>query len=102
MGLPPEHLRPSIDRGSHLRRTAREARTGLSFTQAQCRAQRLSINNNLGDPTMNQSVKQSVKEYILKTFLPNEDPNELTDDLPLISGGILDSITTLKLIMYLE
>lgn len=51
---------------------------------------------------MNQSIKQSVKEYILKTFLPGEDPNELTDELPLISGGILDSIATLKLIMYLE
>ena len=51
---------------------------------------------------MNQSVKQAVKEYILKTFLPGEDPNQLTDDLPLISGGILDSIATLKLVMHLE
>ena len=49
-----------------------------------------------------QSVKQSVKEYILETFLPGEDPGELTDDLQLISGGILDSISTLKLIMHLE
>ena len=51
---------------------------------------------------MSQSIKQSVKEYILNTFLPGEDPSELTDDLPLISGGILDSIATLKLIMYIE
>ena len=51
---------------------------------------------------MNQSVKQTVKEFILETFLPGEDPNELTDDLELISGGILDSIATLKLIMHLE
>jgi D-alanine--poly(phosphoribitol) ligase subunit 2 len=51
---------------------------------------------------MNQSVKQTVKEFILETFLPGEDPNELTDDLQLISGGILDSIATLKLIMHLE
>jgi acyl carrier protein len=51
---------------------------------------------------MNQSVKQSVKEYILETFLPGEDPNELTDDLQLISDGILDTIATLKLIMHLE
>ena len=49
-----------------------------------------------------QSVKQSVKEYILEEFLPGEDPVELTDDLQLISGGILDSISTLKLIMHLE
>jgi D-alanine--poly(phosphoribitol) ligase subunit 2 len=51
---------------------------------------------------MSQNVKQSVKEYILEEFLPGEDPNELTDDLQLISGGILDSISTLKLIMHLE
>jgi len=51
---------------------------------------------------MSEAVKQSVKEYILTTFLPGEDASELTDDLPLISGGILDSIATLKLIMHLE
>ncbi len=51
---------------------------------------------------MNPDVKQAVKEYILNTFLPGEDPSELTDDLPLISGGILDSIATLKLIVHIE
>ena len=51
---------------------------------------------------MNQSVKQSVKQYILETFLPGESADELTDDLPLISSGILDSIATLKLIMHIE
>ena len=51
---------------------------------------------------MNENIKQQVKEYILNTFLPGEDPSELTDDLPLISGGILDSIATLKLIMFIE
>jgi acyl carrier protein len=51
---------------------------------------------------MNEGIKQQVKVYILNTFLPGEDPSELTDDLPLISGGILDSIATLKLIMFIE
>ena len=51
---------------------------------------------------MNENIKQQVKQYILDTFLPGEDPSELTDDLPLISGGILDSIATLKLIMFIE
>ena len=55
-----------------------------------------------GNQPVNQSIKQSVREYILKTFLPGEDSSELTDDLPLISGGILDSIATLKLIMHIE
>ena len=35
-------------------------------------------------------------------FLPGEDPDELTEKTPLITGGILDSITTLKLVVFLE
>lgn len=35
-------------------------------------------------------------------FLPGEDPAELTDETPLISGGILDSIATLQLVMFME
>ena len=51
---------------------------------------------------MNLSTKQSIKEFIMSNFLPGEDPAALTDDYLLISGGILDSIATLKLIMFLE
>lgn len=47
-------------------------------------------------------VKQAVKTYILDEFLPGEDPSELTDETPLITGGILDSISTLKLVTFLE
>jgi acyl carrier protein len=47
-------------------------------------------------------TRSKVKAFILSAFLPGEDPNELKDDTPLISGGILDSIATLKLVMYLE
>ncbi len=47
-------------------------------------------------------VKQTVKSYILDEFLPGEDPSELTDETPLITGGILDSISTLKLVTFLE
>jgi len=43
-----------------------------------------------------------VKNFILTEFLPGEDPSELKDDTPLITGGILDSIATLKLVMFLE
>lgn len=51
---------------------------------------------------MNDEVRTDVKEFILREFLPGEDPNDLTDDLPLISEGILDSIATLKLVLHLE
>ena len=51
---------------------------------------------------MSEDIQQTVKKYILETFLPGENPDELTERTPLISGGILDSIATLKLVMFLE
>jgi acyl carrier protein len=51
---------------------------------------------------MTQETKLAVKEFILREFLPGEDPNELTETTPLISGGILDSIATIKLVLFLE
>ncbi|HET9905172.1 MAG TPA: acyl carrier protein [Anaerolineales bacterium] len=49
-----------------------------------------------------QEVKEIVKEYILKEFLPGESPEALTDSTPLITGGILDSLATIKLVVFLE
>ncbi|MDZ4804958.1 MAG: acyl carrier protein [Candidatus Eisenbacteria bacterium] len=43
-----------------------------------------------------------VKDFVLSEFLPGEDPSELKDDTPLITGGILDSLATIKLVAYLE
>ena len=47
-------------------------------------------------------IREAVKAYILKEFLPGENPDELTDSTPLITGGILDSIATLKLVTFVE
>ncbi|WP_435018914.1 acyl carrier protein [Tundrisphaera sp. TA3] len=47
-------------------------------------------------------IRHAVHAYILDHFLPGEDPEELTDQTPLITGGILDSIRTLKLVVFLE
>lgn len=47
-------------------------------------------------------IVTAVKEFILKEFLPGEPAESLTSDVPLISGGILDSIATVKLVMFLE
>lgn len=49
-----------------------------------------------------QEIKNTVKSYILKEFLLGENPDELTDSTPLITGGILDSIATLKLVAFIE
>lgn len=51
---------------------------------------------------MTDEIKQDIKNFIMAEFLPGESPDELTDSTPLISGGILDSIATLKLVMYVE
>jgi acyl carrier protein len=47
-------------------------------------------------------IRQTVHQYILCEFLPGESPEELTDDTPLITGGVLDSISTLKLVAFIE
>lgn len=47
-------------------------------------------------------IQAAVHDYLLKTFLPGEDPAELTGRTPLITGGVLDSISTLKLVVFLE
>jgi acyl carrier protein len=51
---------------------------------------------------LSDSIKQQVKDYIMSEFLPGESPDELTDSTPLITGGILDSIATLKLVLFME
>jgi acyl carrier protein len=51
---------------------------------------------------MTEAVKEKIKDYLMREFLPGEDPNELTESTPLITGGILDSLATLKLVTFLE
>lgn len=49
-----------------------------------------------------EDQKKHVKDYILQEFLPGENPDELTDSTPLITGGILDSMAIMRLIAFLE
>jgi len=51
---------------------------------------------------MNTNIAQVVAGYILDQFLPGEKPEALKETTPLISGGILNSIDTLKLVAFLE
>jgi acyl carrier protein len=51
---------------------------------------------------LSEDTKGILRDYILQEFLPGEDPSELTDTTPLITGGILDSIATVKLVMFIE
>ena len=49
-----------------------------------------------------QEIRNAIHAYILDEFLPGEDPEALTDETPLITGGVLDSISTLKLVSFQE
>jgi len=60
------------------------------------------LESRLEPPAMSDAVRDKIKDYIMQEFLPGEDPSELTATTPLISGGILDSIAALKLVMFLE
>ncbi len=60
------------------------------------------MTNLNGEKLSMQEVKEVIKGYILHEFLPGENPAELTDSTPLITGGILDSLATIKLTVFLE
>ena len=47
-------------------------------------------------------IRTGVRQFLLDKVLPGEDPRLLTDETPLVTGGILDSITTMKLASFLE
>jgi acyl carrier protein len=49
-----------------------------------------------------EAVGQSIREHILSVYLEGEDASELTPSTPLITTGILDSMATLKLALFLE
>lgn len=48
------------------------------------------------------SIRSAVKDFILDEFLQGADADELSDDTPLVSSGILDSLATVRLVAFLE
>jgi acyl carrier protein len=48
------------------------------------------------------TVKDELRQYIVSEFLPGEKPQNLHDDTPLRTSGILDSLATLKLVSFVE
>jgi len=47
-------------------------------------------------------IKHSIRDYILREHLPGESASNLTDETPLRTSGILDSVATLSLVTFLE
>lgn len=60
------------------------------------------MTNLNGEKLSVEEMKDIIRGYILEEFLPGENPAELTDATPLITGGILDSLATIKLVAFLE
>ena len=48
------------------------------------------------------AMRETVRTYILENFLPGEEAKNLKDDTELKESGILDSLSTLKLVTFLE
>jgi acyl carrier protein len=48
------------------------------------------------------NMRDVVRSFILENFLPGEDAKNLTDETELKESGILDSLSTLKLVTFLE
>ena len=47
-------------------------------------------------------IKSKIKDYLLERFFEEDNKDELQDSTPLISGGILDSISTMQVVDHLE
>lgn len=47
-------------------------------------------------------VSEVVRAFIAREFFKSESIDALRVDQPLVSSGLLDSVATLKLVMFLE
>lgn len=48
------------------------------------------------------NISDAIKRFILEEFLPDEDPDELTADVELLSSGILDSMAAMQVLGFIE
>jgi acyl carrier protein len=51
---------------------------------------------------MYDSVKTEIRRFVLNGYLQGESPENLKDDTPLRTSGVLDSMGTLALVSFLE
>jgi acyl carrier protein len=47
-------------------------------------------------------VQERLQEYLLREVLASKDPAALPADKPLVTSGLLDSISTLQLVAFME
>lgn len=51
---------------------------------------------------MSEETKKSIIDYVKKEYLEEEDEQEVDENTPLISSGIVDSFSMVSLKMFLE
>lgn len=54
------------------------------------------------DSSSPNEIREVIRDFILQEFVSSDESQQLGDDTPLISGGILDSISTVRLVSYME
>ena len=47
-------------------------------------------------------IKEEIRQYVLHEFLPGEKASNLSDETPLRSSGIVDSVGLLRMIDFIE
>lgn len=47
-------------------------------------------------------IKNTLRHFIVANYLPGESPENLKDETPLRTSGVLDSMSTLSLVSFIE
>ena len=47
-------------------------------------------------------VRDRIRSFILEEILPGESPENLKDDMPLRTSGLIDSMGTIRMTSHLE
>ena len=47
-------------------------------------------------------ILDAIRDFVIREYLPGQDPATLGANVPLISSGVIDSVGTLKLVLFLE
>ena len=61
----------------------------------------MAASTTVGNMTKDEITSQ-VRAYIAGEFLQGESPESISPDTRLVSDGILDSLASLKLVLWLE
>lgn len=43
-----------------------------------------------------------IRRFVADKFLSGQDPDSIDPDTPLVSSGVIDSVGTLKVVLFLE